>query len=81
MLKKTLTALALSFTLTLLMVSSVAITAYAADEQKTQGTMALSPAPQGQMALKSPPGDAEPIHNPAGSEMFVPWLTIVPVCD
>jgi hypothetical protein len=97
MLKKATITLVLSFAMTLLMVSCVAITAYAADEQKTQGTMALFPALRGEkdatptgpallpskppMVLKSPPGDAQTIHNPAGSQMLVARLTIVPVCD
>jgi hypothetical protein len=96
MLKKTIIALALAFALTLLMVSSVAITAYAADEQKTQGAMTLSPALQGvknatpmgpallpdlSKVVERQPVKTEPKHNPAGSQMLVAKLTMPVTCD
>jgi hypothetical protein len=61
------------------LVSSLAITAYATDKEgmalTRQGTK--SPA----QVLEGAPIEAGPIHNPAGSQMFVAGLTIVPICD
>ena len=76
--KKTAIFLVLSFALALLMVSSVAITAYAADEQKNAGNaLLLDPS----RVVERTPTQMEPIHNPAGSEMYVAPLMIVPSCD
>jgi len=96
MLKKTLVALVLSFAMTLLLVSFEAITAYALDEQKAEGTSTQSPPLQGtknatpmgpaflpdlSKVVERPPVETEPIHNPAGSEMYVAPLTIPVTCD
>jgi hypothetical protein len=93
--KKTKVTLALLFAWTLLMVSSVAITAYASDEQKAENALTPSSAPH-RMKNATPAGSAllpskpskvverspvEPLHNPAGSEMYVAPLTIPVTCD
>ncbi len=76
--KKTAIFLVLSFALALLMASSVAITAYTADEQKNAGNaLLLDPS----RVAERTPTQMEPIHNPAGSEMYVAPLMIVPSCD
>jgi len=94
MLKKTNLALALSCALILVLLSSVAITAYAVDEQKAENASTLSPALQS-MKNATPTGPAllppkvverapvktEPKHNPAGSQMLVAKLTIPVTCD
>jgi hypothetical protein len=59
-----------------LVVSLAALTALAADGEEAGMT---SGARIVQNAL--PAVDADPIHNPAGSQMIVPALTIVPTCD
>jgi hypothetical protein len=94
MLKKTVITLALSFALVLFLVSIVAITAYAVDEQKAEGASTLSPAVQSMKnvtpagpallppkVVERPPVRTEPKHNPAGSQMLVAWLTIPVTCD
>ncbi len=60
----------------ILVVSFAALTAYAADAEEprmTSGPRSLQEA--------TPADDTEPIHNPAGFQMLVAWLTTVPTCD
>ncbi|MGB2805748.1 MAG: dockerin type I repeat-containing protein [Candidatus Zixiibacteriota bacterium] len=59
-----------------LVASFAALTAYAADGEEPRMT-------SGPRSMKNatPAIDTEPIHNPAGSQMLVAGLTIVPTCD
>jgi len=61
------------------LVASVAITAYATDEEgMTRTAKGMKRTTQ---VVERSPVETQPIHNPAGSKMFVAQLTIVPTCD
>jgi hypothetical protein len=76
--KRTAILLVLWLALALFMASSAAITAYAADEQNSTGNaLVLNPSKMVQRA----PAEAKPIHNPAGSQMIVAWLSTPVTCD
>jgi hypothetical protein len=59
-----------------LVVSFATLTAYATDGEEPR----MTSGPQS-MKNATPAIDTEPIHNPAGSQMLVAGLTIVPTCD
>jgi hypothetical protein len=76
-----------------LMVSFAALMAYATDGQEARSTIgpqgtskastrgsAILP-PAASKVVERPSTQTEPIHNPAGSQMLVAWLTTVPTCD
>ncbi len=59
-----------------LVASFVAMTAYTTDGEEpgmTSGPQTIKRA--------TPATQTEPIHNPAGSEMIIAWLSTVPTCD
>jgi len=65
-----------------LVVSFVVVATYAVQEAKnTTPTSPILLPPGSSKVFERPATATEPIHNPAGSQMFVAGLTIVPTCD